>query len=260
MDPVWTPQAVIDGAIKHHSVYVAIDRRRMPESNCESIEKDNEDAMRFLFEGNQLQECVQSKYPNIRLDFEKVIIRAESAGARFGLDAWRLYGHRVAAIVCFYGLFRSYSRQPGVYMDKEVSFEEAETSMLKSERLRMRLRGEIPPAIGRATPIFQYAAYYLSVTDVWQDVWDGKSAMDCLDEMSDCPNENTIMLFTHGSADELVSLSSSQEMVKKLKKKWPRLDVKLQSLEGVGHGFDYDDPLHSVRMVGLRDLLEKIFK
>jgi pimeloyl-ACP methyl ester carboxylesterase len=228
----------------------------MPESNGTSIMEDNEHAMHFLFKDDGLKKCVESHYPHLQLDRTKITITAESAGAFLAWDAYRKFGCHFNGLYFRYGLFEPYNRLPGEYMGKEVSFGEAANSLSKSRSLTRRLNEEIPPGIGRPTPISQWAALYLSVTGYWQLIWGRNSPMDSLDEMSSCPNSNMVILFMHGFKDTFSPLDSPQRMVEKLKK-WP-VDVVLHVLEEEGHGFDYNISLDSPKMKPFAEFARKI--
>lgn len=123
MDPPWTATAVVQIAEQHNLLYLAWERRVLPESNGNDVYEDSEDYLHWV--QSDLHRFVEQRYPYLEIDTSCCLLTADSAGAHIGLR-W-LLNHREMFTGAYFRspLVDIYRRSPGTYMHRGVGLEEA---------------------------------------------------------------------------------------------------------------------------------------
>lgn len=107
-----------------------------------------------------------------------------------------------------------------------------------------KLDGKALPAIDRDPPKGQFAAYVLSTSKLWIQFWRTSTIFQRVQEIQQCPDNDTKILIIHGTEDDKVPLQSSKDLVRELGK-WA-LDIQLCEVVGESHAFDYSRDMPKV--------------
>lgn len=240
-------------------IYVGYERSMMPEADGRAVlDESRELGERILREGF-IEQCVKSVYPRLKVDREKVILTAESAGAMLAIP-WVLdHADRIAGCCLRSPLVRRYQRDEasiGVYMSEEVGLNVASATTRRLFGLLKQLKGEIPPGKSRKTPDTQFAAYFLSATDTWIWRWDATLSIELLECQPSILRSRPIIRIAHGTQDAFVPVQSSEDLLARLQHSY--FDVELRLLDEQDHCSDYDTPLYHPDMAYFNSLVAKV--
>jgi acetyl esterase/lipase len=194
---------------------------------------------------------------NIKINRSKVILTGESAGAMFTLRSLNSSPEAFAGALFQSPLVANFKRKLGQYMGHDVDPKDVLRDIQTIFVCLERLGEELSPGISIPPPWNMWPSPVISFLNVFLFFWDEELSIDLLDEESLNPGCEPLVFIIHGSDDQFVKPSSSEELCKRLQDKGYK--ASLLMWPGRDHCFDREISLYHTDMQSLRLFFSSVF-